>query len=123
MRVFLALIFLSHGIAALKMHPVYVDYIIGFSFSLSNSYLSQQSAENLLIAIGILDIISAVALVLFLKKPLLYWFIVWGFVTAFLRIVDAGWMNFPEFLIRAPHFFIPILLLLGLYKSERKNPA
>jgi len=118
-RLSIGAIFLSHGIAALKLHPVYIDYIIGFVSNISGVYPAQQSTESFLFAVGILDLIAAVGVLLYPKKPVLIWILIWGFWTAILRIMDAGLPNIVEFLIRLPHFILPLILLRN--SADRNN--
>lgn len=116
-RVSLFIIFFVHGLGCLWLHPGYIDYMIGAWATFTGSFMDQSVAENILIAIGVIDIIIAV-IVLF--KPLrfvLLWMVIWGFLTSLLRIVDAGVFNYTEFLIRVPHFILPLVCLI-LYKLK-----
>lgn len=116
-RVSLFLIFFVHGLGCLWMHPGYIDYLIGAWATFTGSFMQQSLAENILIAIGIIDIIIAVMVLLKPFRYILLWMIIWGFLTTLLRIVDAGIFNYTEFLIRLPHFILPLACLI-LYRLK-----
>lgn len=113
------LIFMSHGIGCFLKNALYIDYIIGFVGDYTPFSIKQYQAEQLLNIIGIIDVIVAVLVLLKPSKSLLYWLIFWGFLTALLRIVDAGIFNYTEFLIRAPHFGLPIAMLIIWNEKQR----
>jgi hypothetical protein len=106
------LIFMSHGIGCFLKNALYIDYIIGFIGDYTPFSIKQYQAEQLLNIIGIIDVIVAVLVLVKPSKSLLYWLIFWGLLTSLLRIVDAGIFNYTEFLIRAPHFGLPIAMLI-----------
>jgi hypothetical protein len=119
-RFSLFLIFFVHGLGCLWTHPGYIDYIIGTLATFSGSFMKQSIAENILIFIGVVDVIIAILVLIRPWRNVLIWMVVWGLLTSFLRIVDAGIFNYTEFLIRVPHFTLPLVCLL-LYKI--KKPA
>jgi len=119
-RLSLFLIFFVHGLGCLWMHPGYIDYLIGMGATFTGSFMKQSLAENILIVIGVIDIIIAISILIKPWRSILIWMVVWGLLTSFLRIVDAGIFNYTEFLIRVPHFTLPLVCLL-LYKI--KTPA
>jgi hypothetical protein len=116
------LIFLSHGIGCFLKNALYIDYIIGFVGDYTPFSIKQYQAEQLLNIIGIIDVVVAVLVLLKPSKNLLYWLIFWGLLTSLLRIVDAGIFNYIEFLIRTPHFGLPIaLLIIWNNKTKAEN--
>lgn len=116
------LIFLSHGIGCFLKNALYIDYIIGFVGDYTPFSIKQYQAEQLLNIIGIIDVVVAVLVLLKPSKNLLYWLIFWGLLTSLLRIVDAGIFNYIEFLIRTPHFGVPIaMLIIWNNKTKAKN--
>lgn len=119
-RVSLFIIFFVHGLGCLWMHPGYIDYLIGTWATFTGNFIQQSIAENILIAIGVIDIIIAVMVLFKPFRYVLIWMLIWGFLTSFLRIIDAGIFNYTEFLIRVPHFILPLVCLI-LYKI--KTPA
>lgn len=119
-RFSLFLIFFVHGLGCLWMHPGYIDYLIGVGATFTGGFMSQSLAEIILIGIGVVDILIAIIVLFKPFKYVLLWMVIWGLLTSFLRIVDAGIFNYTEFLIRVPHFTLPLVCLL-LYKL--KKPA
>lgn len=111
--------FATHGMQALSLNPVFLDYILLNPFLIS----SQSSAEVILKVIGLIDILVAF-LLLFNYKPAFYWVVLWGFSIALLRLIDGGIYNYPEFLLRVP-YFSGILALMFIFKKQpsyRANP-
>lgn len=121
-RISLFIIFIVHGLGCLWMHPGYIDYLIGAWATFSGSYMNQAIAENMLIVIGVVDITIAVVILIKPLKHALLWMLIWGFLTALLRIVDAGVFNYIEFLIRVPHFILPLALLI-LYSLKHRQKS
>jgi hypothetical protein len=116
------LIFMSHGIGCFLKNALYIDYIIGFVGDYTPFSIKQYQAEQLLNIIGIIDVVVAVLVLVKPSKNLLYWLIFWGLLTSLLRIVDAGIFNYTEFLIRTPHFGLPIaMLIIWNEKTKVKN--
>jgi hypothetical protein len=74
--------------------------------------MKQVHAENMLRIIGSLDILAAILAIVFPKKPVFIWLAFWGLITAFARITELGIGMYPEVLIRAGHFLVPICLIL-----------
>lgn len=119
LKVLVALTFIGHGIFALGAHYVpsgFVDMtteILGTS--IPNSYI-------FLNTVGYLDILCAV--LIFVKspiKPVYFYLILWGFITALARLVYGILINegsaidmvywTSNMLYRLPHGIIPLLLL------------
>lgn len=113
------LIFLAHGIGCFLKNGLYVDYILGFFMDYTSITVKQSEAEQLLNIIGVIDVVGAVLVLIKPFKYLLYWLIFWGFLTSLLRIMDASILNYVEFLIRVPHFGLPLALLY--IKNEKRN--
>ncbi len=119
----IALTFIGHGLFAIGYYPVpgyFIDMIIKVF------HIGEDAARNLLKIVGWLDIVFAIVLLFFRGKYLkiaLGYIILWGFLTALARIVaniylGLGWESIlpwvPAFLIRIPHFMIPIILYLSI---------
>jgi hypothetical protein len=108
----LVITFFTHGLEALSLHPRFLDYLI---LSFENTFelrMKQVHAENMLRIIGSLDILAAILAIVFPKKPVFIWLAFWGLITAFARITELGIGMYPEVLIRAGHFLVPICLIL-----------
>jgi hypothetical protein len=121
LKVSLFVIFFVHGLSCFLMHPVFIDYIIGLSEFFTNNYIKQSTAETILIIIGIIDVAIAFLILIKPLKWVLIWMIIWGFLTSFLRIVDGSIFNYTEFLIRMPHFIIPLVYLMLLQQKHLQN--
>jgi hypothetical protein len=108
--------FATHGWEALQANPVFIDYLIGFFYF----SIQEQTAIYLLMMVGVLDLLVA----MFIWKPscmlALYWVVFWGFLTAVLRVYDAGLDNFPEFLVRIPNFSLGLILLVATSRFSKK---
>lgn len=102
--------FFMHGIEAYLAHPWFVDMTITMAGNLIGWSISQTLAEQMLLVVGILDIASAVALLVFRSKTALIWMIIWGFFTCILRLVNYGFGAMPDAIIRLPHGLLPLIL-------------
>jgi len=122
-----AFVFLSHGIEAWHLHPVFVDLLIGTSGRLLGVALSQSSAEAMLSIIGVFDIIVAVACLFPRLRGVLWWMAFWGGVTALSRVTAFGWESaWYAAAIRMPHLGAPLVVvlywhLLGWRAEEMTN--
>ncbi|MBK8207824.1 MAG: hypothetical protein IPK87_13700 [Planctomycetes bacterium] len=123
--------FAAHGLEALLLRAEFVDYLIGAASRVLGWRVSQGTAESVLLAIGVMDV-AAAALLLALfawrkrhgttrtASALLGWMTFWGFFTAAARIVDMGWGNLPEAMIRVANGAVPLTLLL-LWRGNPKT--
>jgi uncharacterized membrane protein YphA (DoxX/SURF4 family) len=109
-RIAVAVTFAAHGWKALCLSPTFVDYILAASQDLAGYAMSQTTAEEILWAIGVIDMIVAVLILGFRSPWIAGYMACWGFVTAASRIVYAGWAADYEFLIRAANFGLPLAL-------------
>ncbi len=126
-KITVALTFMGHGLYALGYYPIpgsFIQMILDV-FALNNS-----EAATFLMLIGILDFV--VTLGLFLPKVWQFsvWYcILWGFATAFARIIANFDLNMPleslhqwfyETIYRLPHGGIPLLLWF-LMRDEQQT--
>ena len=138
-RVSIAFAFIFHGLFAINFrHEMIIfDHARPGHFTemvmLSLGIDQESLANSILVIAGILDFISA-ALIFCKGTPrnigLLY-MLIWGSLTAMARpwsrfdsyeIVESLNIWIPEMLYRAPHFMIPVCLLLALkIKSDHLN--
>lgn len=110
--------FFMHGIEAFMAHPWFVDMTITMASNLVGWAISQSLAEQMLMIVGIIDIVSAVALLVFRSKIALIWMIIWGFFTCLLRLVNYGFGAMPDAIIRLPHGLLPLILYMVLEKKK-----
>ena len=127
-KILIALIvftFASHGLYALNLYPIPTSFI---NMGINILQLDEQTTRTFLKIMGGLDLFfCALLFVPKLQKTALVYCIIWGFLTALARICaninlhDWGYTfgryGF-EFLIRTPHFLIPLCLLMY---PEKKN--
>jgi hypothetical protein len=102
--------FFMHGLEAIWAHPWFVDMTIGMASNLTGWRMSQSLAEQMLIIVGVLDIVSAVALIIFRSKIAALWMCFWGFFTCVLRLVNFGTGALPDAIVRFPHALLPLIL-------------
>jgi hypothetical protein len=95
--------YLGHGVLALQLKPSFLILFEGMSG------ISGQLAENLLVTIGVIDIITAILAIVYPFRLLLIWATAWGFLTAIARPVsgDSVW----DFIERWPNVGAPLALL------------
>ena len=95
--------FLGHGVFALQLKSSFLVLIEGMSG------ISGQLAENLLVTIGVIDIITAIFAIVFPFRLLLMWAIGWGVLTGIARPVagDPIW----DFIERWANWGAPLALL------------
>ncbi len=124
----IAITFVCHGLYAYGIYNVPQKFL---TMSMKTIGLDKANSLVFLSAMGVLDFIAAVFL--FFKKSVfqrlgLWYMFVWGFITAMARpwahfySFDAArslFQHFPDFLIRAPHFLLPVFLLVALNKRVR----
>lgn len=123
----IAFTFIGHGTLACGIFPIPGNFL---DMVLQLTPLSYEQAEWFLINIGVLDI--AFALFLFIKpleKVALWYCLIWGLLTALARPVFALSIGSYDqfviegiigFLVRFPHFWLPLMLLRVNEKNERE---
>lgn len=130
LKFLIALTFIGHGLFAIGYYPIpgkFVDMMIkGFS-------VSEDGAKQILLIVGVLDIVAAILIFIPKGKLLKYslWYIIlWGLLTSLARVYTnfdwgLGWYSLkqwlPELLMRFPHFVVPFVLLLILKKEKIIN--
>ncbi len=115
----IALTFVCHGLYAVGYYPVPGNFM---NMMINSFGMTNDQAQLWLFIIGIADFIFAVGV--FLPKGIwryfMYYGLVWGFLTAFARLwvnIDASFLDATisqytfEFLVRMPHFIVPLILL------------
>lgn len=112
LRIGLAVVFVTHGIEALKLHPGFIDLIIGSGRAMMGWDISEEAAVIVLRVIFVVDMIVAVLVLIRAWPPLLAWLAFWGLVTALSRPIALGFPAYPEVLLRASHFLAPLAIWL-----------
>lgn len=119
MLIAIGLTFSSHGLYAMGLGvPVPGHFIDMVMESLG---VSQDTAKTMLLIAGILDQVMVAGLIfLATRKVSLLYGVFWGLATALARITSYVRFDvlfgmslmtyFPEFLVRAPHFVIPLVV-------------
>ena len=95
--------FLGHGVLAIQLKPSFLIMLEGMSG------ISGQLAENLLVTIGVIDIITAILAIVYPFRLLLIWATAWSLLTAIARPVsgDPIW----DFIERWANIGAPLALL------------
>ncbi|WP_164101289.1 hypothetical protein [Candidatus Laterigemmans baculatus] len=111
LRLGLTSVFLAHGYEAFERHPAFIDLIITSSQNLLGIRIEESQAGAVLRIIAVVDF--AVALLLLVRpwRPILFWMLFWGLVTACSRMTSYGWGAYTDVLLRTTHFAIPLALL------------
>lgn len=113
LRIAVAGEFIGHGVFALQGKKAWLDWFTTFGIS------DVELATNLLLLIGIIDIILAILILIKPIRAALLWMTFWGFWTALIRpIVGEPIWDFVE---RWANWGAPLalLLLIGLPKNWR----
>ncbi len=103
--------FLGHGVFALQMKPRFVEMLTAMTG------IAGQSANNLLLTIGAVDVTIAILALVYPFRLMLMWAAFWGFMTALARPIagDPIW----DFIERWANWGVPLALLFlrGLPKG------
>ncbi len=104
LRVAVAGEFVGHGLLAIGGKADWVGWIQ--KFGVADPILAKQ----LLLTIGIIDVVAALVMLLRPFPAILLWATFWAFWTALVRpIVGVGWLDFVE---RSANWGAPLALLL-----------
>lgn len=95
--------FLGHGIFAIQLKPRFLEMLTAFTG------ITGSLANNLMVGIGIMDIIVAIFALVYPFRLMLIWASLWGFLTGLARPIagDPIW----DFVERWPNWGIPLALL------------
>lgn len=111
LRLSIAATFACHGLEALAARGDFQDLIFaaGERFGLS---IPAGVAHGLLLAIGVQDLVLALAIVATRSRAVAAYMAVWGLVTAASRLVHSGLDVWPQLAVRLPHAGVPLALWL-----------
>lgn len=113
LRLGLALTFFTHGIAAFMNQGGSLQTVIESSEHLVASPLwSEFVSKNALLLIGLMDMLVAILVLLKPKRNALVYMAFWGALTAFSRMFVAPELGFFEAMLRAPHYMLPLLIMI-----------
>lgn len=123
MRICIALVFFFHGHECLANKALFLDFIQSVVRLFGMDGISTASAQTVLRLIGIMDVLVAVSMLIPARLYVIaFWVSFWGLATGFVRIIFAGWMSYPEFLLRIIHGALPLcLVLIWLSLDKAKN--
>ena len=94
--------FLGHGILALQVNPAWINYLLMVGFS-------SEQAGYVMPMIGGLDIVLAVWVLIKPNRYILYWMVLWAFLTALMRPLSGA--SILQFIERAANWAAPLALL------------
>ncbi len=106
-----ATVFLVHGLEALRAHPWFVDLTIASARRVLDARWSQSLVEQMLLIVGMLDIVAAAAVLTVRSRVAVCWMGFWGMFTAVLRVIAYGNGALGETIVRLPHGLLPLVLL------------
>ena len=123
-----AFTFLGHGLYALGYYPVPGNFM---EMTITSLGLTNQSALPFLFGAGILDMIVVIGVFIpGVRKWVLGYAVLWGFLTAFARLTSNVYFNhlfwltvhqsLYEFLVRVPHFMVPLMGLVLTLEIENE---
>lgn len=94
--------FLGHGILAIQVNAAWLPYLTTVGFSI-------EVAKFVMPVIGGIDIILAIWVLIKPNKYILFWMVLWGFLTALIRPISGG--SIIQFVERAANWAAPLALL------------
>lgn len=122
LRAACALTFAVHGWEALRLHPGFQDliYVTGARFGIE---VAPVACHGLLHAIGLMDFLLALGVLLIHSPMALRWMAFWGVLTALSRPLSIGWDAWPELAIRLANGACPwLILIIGMPAMLRRRP-
>ena len=112
LRLAAAVTFFAHGLKAWFGNPEYVNFILASSDNLLGWTPNETGATRMLMFIGVLDIIVAGWLLLQRSTAIAWYMFAWGLITAASRMTSYGWEFYPETIMRAANWGLPLALAL-----------
>lgn len=108
--------FAVHGWEAYNLNAPFQDLLYSF-FSLFGLSVSESTNFTILKIVGCMDLLLAVAILIFRNPKIFLWMAFWGLITAFSRPLTIGFGAWPEFAMRIANCALP----LGLFLIFRKQ--
>jgi len=120
MRLAASATFLIHGWNAIQLSPHFIDLLIGSADNLLDWTLPQATAETLLRAIGMIDVVLAILVLACRWRVIAGYMAFWGIVTACSRMTAVAWQwGLAESLLRAANGGLPLAILLYWWYTSR----
>ncbi|MGB7326047.1 MAG: hypothetical protein WBD31_14335 [Rubripirellula sp.] len=113
--------FVAHGYKAIDRYAPFTDLILLSDLQWTGFGLSQSTAERVLVIIGAVDGIIAIALVAFRLRFAAAYMGVWGVITAASRMSALGYEAWPETVLRAANGGVPLAILLFLIAQNKST--
>lgn len=108
LRAGVSLIFASHGWLVFNLKPQWFHYLHTVGIKGENTAIVMQ-------AIGIMDMLIAISVLIKPLRPVLVWATIWAFSTALIRpIAGEPWVEFFE---RAGNWVCPLVLFFLLKRD------
>ncbi|MFC2110487.1 hypothetical protein ACFLRU_06695 [Bacteroidota bacterium] len=110
LRIVISLTFIGHGTFAILGNVHWLTYLNTVGFSI-------EMAKEVIVIIGVLDIIVAIMMLIKPYKYVVLWAFIWAFATALIRPISGE--SILAFIERGANWGAPLALYLLLY--FRKN--
>ncbi|KLU04592.1 putative transmembrane protein [Rhodopirellula islandica] len=114
-----AFTFAAHGYKAYACYAPFTDLILLSDMQWTDIGFTQTTVENMLVVIGVVDILVAVALLVLRSRVAAFYMVVWGLVTAASRMTALGIEAWPETLIRIANGGVPLAIFIHWTLNRR----
>lgn len=121
LRLGLAMVFITHGYEAWRLHPEFIDLLITSSQNYLGVRIEEATASTMLRVIAAVDVAVAGLLLIRSWSAVLGWMMFWGLVTAASRMTSYGWGAHTDVLVRSTHFVAPLALILITKDSRTRH--
>lgn len=98
-----ALCFFGHGAFGIITKPIWLNYFAVFG-------IGHDMAYHLMPVVGVLDILMGISLLIYPTRAILFWLVIWGFITALCRPLSGE--HAAEVIERAGNYGTPLALLI-----------
>ncbi|MET2984307.1 hypothetical protein [Aureibaculum conchae] len=111
LRIAVSMTFLGHGIFAIQSNPSWIKYLEFVGFSI-------ETAEKVIVIIGVLDVLVAITILIKPYKYVVLWAFLWTFSTALIRPLagESIW----QFVERASNWSVPLALFCLIHIKFKK---
>ncbi|MEO6188144.1 MAG: hypothetical protein ABIO82_05505 [Ginsengibacter sp.] len=103
LRIASAMCFIGHGAFGIITKPLWVNYFGVFG-------IGPELSWHLMPLVGVMDILSGLAILFYPFRGVFVWLVIWGTITALLRPLSGE--PFAEFIERAGNFGAPMAFLV-----------